>query len=238
MSQSPIESVTDAGERSGVRRGLMRGEIFEHATRLFSEQGYAGTSFQAIGDAVGLTRPALYHYFSSKEELLGKLVTDASNIAPDVELVSRQRDLPTAERLYALVRMMVRTQGEQRALCRLLLRLEAQLPEDIAEIRENNRMALMRSFTDVIEEGVASGELRKVNPRFAAFGLLGIVNWVPWWYTSEDEYDLGAASEELAEMAVRSLIADGARVLSHNPAEIVRSLRDDIARLEAALERI
>ena len=39
----------------------------EEATRLFADRGFAGTSLQDIADATGLTRPALYHYFGSKE---------------------------------------------------------------------------------------------------------------------------------------------------------------------------
>ena len=41
-------------------------EILEHATRLFAERGYDGTTLQDIADAIGITRPGLYNYISSK----------------------------------------------------------------------------------------------------------------------------------------------------------------------------
>ena len=53
--------------RSGVRRSLVEQEIYDHATRLFAVRGFAGTSFQDRSDAVGLTRPALYHSVSSMD---------------------------------------------------------------------------------------------------------------------------------------------------------------------------
>ena len=48
-------------------------EILEHATRLFAERGYDGTTLQDIADAIGITRPGLYNYISSKEQLLAAL---------------------------------------------------------------------------------------------------------------------------------------------------------------------
>ena len=46
------------------------------ATNLFAERGFAGTNLQDIAEATGLTRPALYHYFKSKESLLSRLVAE------------------------------------------------------------------------------------------------------------------------------------------------------------------
>src|SRR5580692_5418937 len=39
------------------------------ATRLFAERGFEGTSIQLIADAVGVSKPAVLHHFSSKEDL-------------------------------------------------------------------------------------------------------------------------------------------------------------------------
>jgi TetR/AcrR family transcriptional regulator, cholesterol catabolism regulator len=45
-------------------------EIIEGAARVFYVKGYDGTSMDDIADAVGLLKGSLYHYISSKEELL------------------------------------------------------------------------------------------------------------------------------------------------------------------------
>lgn len=49
-----------------------RDRIIDAAMRLFSEQGFRGTSVTQIEDAAGLAAGAggIYHYFRSKEELL------------------------------------------------------------------------------------------------------------------------------------------------------------------------
>jgi AcrR family transcriptional regulator len=47
-----------------------RGRLVDAAVDLFSAQGYDATSMRAIAEKVGVTKPALYHYFASKDDLL------------------------------------------------------------------------------------------------------------------------------------------------------------------------
>src|SRR5215475_6440813 len=52
----------------------IRAELFGHASRLFRQRGYAGTSIDDIMLAAGLTRGAFYAHFKSKEELFAQVV--------------------------------------------------------------------------------------------------------------------------------------------------------------------
>ncbi|WP_344317151.1 TetR/AcrR family transcriptional regulator [Acrocarpospora pleiomorpha] len=215
----------------------MQHEIFEQATRLFAERGFAGTSFQDIADAVGLTRPALYHYVKSKDDLLAKLVAEVTVVAAtDIAEVAQRTELSATERIRDIVRLMVRHQGEQGERFRLLLRSEADLPDSVAGSYAENRRAVLRSLTEVIEQGVAHGEFRPVTPTVAAFGTLGIVNWVAWWYHPGSQFDLDAICAELAEQAVHSLAAEQGRPASATPLDAVHSIRREIDRLEGLLK--
>lgn len=53
--------------------------IAKTAIRLFAENGYAGTSIRDIVEAAGVTKPVLYYYFKSKEELYRLLIHDIYN---------------------------------------------------------------------------------------------------------------------------------------------------------------
>jgi AcrR family transcriptional regulator len=236
QSRAAAEDDDAKPKKTGVRRGLVQQEIFDQATRLFAQRGYAGTSIQDIAEAVGLTRPALYHYVKSKDDLLAKLVAEVTVVAAtDIAKITERTELSATERLRTIVRHMVRHQGEQGERFRLLLRSEADLPESVAESYATNRRAVLRSITAVIEEGIAQGEFRPVTPAVAAFGTLGTVNWVAWWYRPGSPYDLDAICDELAEMAVHSLSGEQGRPASTTPLDVVRSVRREIDRLEGLL---
>lgn len=52
----------------------MRERIIDTAVQLFAERGFAGTSIRDITRPLGISNPALYHHFSSKDELLRQIV--------------------------------------------------------------------------------------------------------------------------------------------------------------------
>jgi AcrR family transcriptional regulator len=61
---------TKANERKKRVRRDRREEILQAASKLFSIQGFRGTSLASIATAVDLTEPGLLHYFPSKVHLL------------------------------------------------------------------------------------------------------------------------------------------------------------------------
>jgi AcrR family transcriptional regulator len=88
-----------------VSRVSRRDELLESAARLFMTKGYHATGVDEIGEAVGVTGPAMYRHFSNKQAILdavclhhidlllegiGKAVTDAD--APPEVLLRRLVD--------------------------------------------------------------------------------------------------------------------------------------------------
>ena len=221
----------------GVRRALVEQEIFNQATRLFAERGYAGTSIQDIADAVGLTRPALYYYFKGKDDLLERLVAEVTVVAAaDIAKIARRNELSATQRVREIVRFLTRHQGEQGERFRLLLRSEADLPDTIADSYDKNRRAVLRTLTEVIEQGVAHGEFRPIIPTIAALGMLGTVNWVAWWWHPDSRFDLDDVCAELAELVVHGLSAEQGRLPMTTPLDVVGSVRRELDRLEELLK--
>jgi AcrR family transcriptional regulator len=51
-----------------------REQLLQEATRVFLEQGYAGTSMDRVAVAAGVSKPTLYSYFQDKEGLFSELI--------------------------------------------------------------------------------------------------------------------------------------------------------------------
>lgn len=222
--------------RATMRRGLVEQEIYDQAANLFAERGFAGTSFQDIANAVGLTRPALYHYVRSKDELLAKLVAEITeDAAVGIAAEAARQDLDPAQKIRSIVAATVRRQGEQAARFRLLVRSEADLPPDVAATHAASRRAVLKSIAGVIGEGVEQGIFRAVDPRVAALGVLGMTNWVAWWYQPDGRDDLAQVCDELAELAVAGLRRKDDRRAAQSPAEAIGIVREELDRLERLL---
>jgi AcrR family transcriptional regulator len=58
-------------------RAQVRAEVKQAALRQLAESGPAGLSVSAIGKELGVSGPALYRYFASRDELVTDLVIDA-----------------------------------------------------------------------------------------------------------------------------------------------------------------
>jgi AcrR family transcriptional regulator len=221
----------------GPRRDLMESQIMEEATRLFADRGFAGTSLQDIADATGLTRPALYHYFGSKEDLLSRLVSELTEGPADELAEIRARTGTTATgRLRDMAFAVALRQASQPARFRALVRSEAELSEALSKVYDHGRRRVLKEFSSVIEEGVRGGEFRPVDPRIAALGVIGLCNWVAWWHRPGDQRADRGVADSLAEMAVASVVQHDARPTEAGGAARAQALlKEDVALLERFL---
>ncbi|MFN9612992.1 MAG: TetR/AcrR family transcriptional regulator [Hyphomonadaceae bacterium] len=94
LSTRPAVAAQDRAER-----------ILIEATRLFTENGYAGTRMSDIASAIGVTKPIVYRYFDSKQVLFEALVRRvlADQIEGACRLIDEHRG-PTKPLLNQLVR--------------------------------------------------------------------------------------------------------------------------------------
>ncbi|GGU09607.1 TetR/AcrR family transcriptional regulator [Nocardioides albus] len=88
-----------------------RDDILDHAARLFTTRGYAGTSTRDIAEAVGIRQSSLYYHFADKAEILSELLDQT--IRPTIDKVEEIESLAAEHGwetvLYVLVLVDVHT---------------------------------------------------------------------------------------------------------------------------------
>ena len=222
---------------SSSRRELVMSEILEHATRLFAERGYDGTTLQDIADAIGITRPGLYNYISSKEQLLAALVRDVSeNTAHIVRAVRLRNDLSSVEKLRVVVRALVLQRAGAPERFRVLDRTEAALPEGVAALHLKARREVLTEMRAIIKEGVSPGELRPRDARLAALSVIGMCNWVAWWFHPGSSHPAEPVADQLAQNAVDMLAyPEGTGRSATSPHRALQLARENLDYLERFL---
>jgi AcrR family transcriptional regulator len=213
-------------------------EIYSVATQLFATRGYANTSLQDIAQTLGLSRPALYHYISSKEDILAKLFVEfTESKANEYAGIIADAALDPAEKLRRMIGSTVRSIAEHPQRFRVLDQCENDLPDKLMKKHRAGKRAVRDAFITVIGEGHACGQFRQVDPARTAFALIGMCTWVAWWFTSTETTEVEATVRGITDLALHAVIADDVSAFSATPQGSINALRRQIDHLEALLPK-
>lgn len=179
-----------------------RQQILDTAAELFAQRGFHGVSVADLGAACGISGPALYKHFASKDAVLAEMLV---SISEQLLAVGRERAASTdspAAALEALVGWHVDFALRHRALIVVQDRDWESLPP---AAREQVRL-LQRQYVEVWAE-----QLRLLHPdlglgaaRATAHAAFGLINSTPHSGLLDD----AAMRDLLRAMAVRALRAD------------------------------
>jgi AcrR family transcriptional regulator len=150
-----------------------RERILDAAAEVFAERGFGGAGVDEIARRAGVNKAMLYYYVGDKAALFGEVVSASiGRISEAVTSSLAETDDP-CDRLRAIPRAFARTVRERPFLPQLMLREIAaggpNLPPHVLE-----RMAEVMGMTKaVLEDGLAKGAFRKVDPFVAHLILVG-----------------------------------------------------------------
>lgn len=160
-------------------------EIFEAATRIFREKGYHATSMQDIAEAVGLLKGSLYHYISSKQELLLRISEAGMRTATQAIEEVAHANLPPADKLrLAITRHIELITGNLDQATVFVMEARA-MEHDQRQQVASQRDHFERLFRGIIQEGVDAGVFRPVDVPLVTFALMGMQNWLIIWYRED-----------------------------------------------------
>lgn len=155
------------------------------ATRLFAEKGFEATSVQEIVQLAGVTKGALYHYFSAKDDLLYEVY--ARVLRMQTERLNRFADAPEPiqDRLRAASVDVVVTSIANLDDTKIFQRSMHQLSPDRQRAVREHRRRYHERFRSLIEEGQRSGVFRDdVSADLVVDFFFGSVHHLGSWYRS------------------------------------------------------
>ncbi|MGY1708442.1 TetR/AcrR family transcriptional regulator [Geodermatophilus sp. SYSU D00758] len=169
---------TDTALAVDAARPSRREQILRAAARLFAERGARAVGVDDVGAAVGVTGPAIYRHFASKDAMLAEMLLRISErlLAGGAERVAAAGADP-AEQLRSLIAFQVDFAVDNPALITVHDRdLGSLAPDDSARVRR-----LQRRYVEVWVAVLA-----RLHPgedaaacRARAHALFGLVNSTP-----------------------------------------------------------
>ena len=184
-----------------------RERILRAAAALFREKGVNGASMQDLATAVGVTKSSLYHHFASKQALLSEILELTVNRVDPILRKVASSGLSATERLHRAVETHIIELIRDQDNLTCFVEQGRYLEPAYMEAYKSKRDAYERSFRDIIDDGVTSGEFREVDVRLASMAILGMCNWMIHWYRPRGERKPAEIAEEFAKMAIAAIEA-------------------------------
>jgi len=221
-------------------RPLEAATVLEAAARVFRERGFGATSMADVARELGVSRPALYYYFPSKDAILASLVEAVTvSIAEQARsLAESPRECDPGARLHALVARHAGFIAAHASIFHVLQQSQPYLPAPLRTVNAQGKDAVLRSFEKVISAGVRRGTFRAVQPSVAALAVLGMCNGCASWFRPDGPMSADAVGELIADMAVASLALPGERAPRADLAEPLARARVALGRLNELIELI
>ncbi len=171
--------------------------IMDSAAALFAKVGYPNAKMQDIAQACGATKSMLYHYFTTKDELLNAMLTEhLERIIVSVdEAVSAST--PAKQRFAAFVLTYAQKSAQSRRRHVIAMNDVKFLPKAMQTPLRQLEKKVTDQVADLLREvnqGLPDGVYKPY-----AMMLLGMLNWTDYWFRP------GGAmkSDELCERITR-----------------------------------
>lgn len=189
-----------------------RERILRAAAGVLATQGYAKTHLKEISAAAGLKAPALYHYFPSREALIGEVLREGQ-VRVRTHVVQALREMAPGPdprtRVGALVAAHLEVQLELSDFALAAVRTLAHVPEEIRMYVEPEVERYHDVWRQLLEEAAASGDLRPgLDASVARMLAVGSLNWAAEWHTSGSP--LTPVVENATQLIARALFTDPA----------------------------
>lgn len=162
-------------------RDQKREAVLKTAAQLFCAQGFHNTTLADIARQLHITKPALYHYFSSKDEILQACVRECLAATEGEFKVASQLEGSGRERLEHFMTWYAENMTTVFGMC--LVRIaEQDLEPKAGDELHAAKSSVARRIRQLLEQGVADGSIAPCNPRVAVFTIAGALSWVGHWY--------------------------------------------------------
>ena len=186
--------------------------LLDAAVRVFARKGYHECRVGDIAEEAGVAHGLLYHYFSSKEELLETIFRDTWSLMLQTIASVQEPGESARESLRKVAAIVLRTWRNDPDLIRVMVREVTRSPHLQQEIEEiDQAFATLRG---IVDRGQETGEFRRdVDPVFAStvfYGALDevLTGWVMGQLPDGDD-DVARAEQTVVQVLCGGLEHQG-----------------------------
>ena len=167
----------------GQEKSLRKQMILDTAIKIFGQKGYRAATLDDVARDLGVSKPALYHYFSSKEKLLSEIYLQSLGRMFKTIHEAGNMDLSPPEKMRILVRRhLTEVVIGSLDMFWVFFSEENELPKREFEKIRKEKIKFTKVVMNIIEEGIDQGYFRQLDSMLMADAIIGMCNWLYRWY--------------------------------------------------------
>lgn len=195
MTSSPFP---DDAQRQAARQAK-RDAVLLAAVRMFNQRGFHATSLDDVAASLGISKPTIYHYLGTKDQVLLECVTFGLNQLLEAAEEARRKPGTGLARLRAFLISYAQVNMDDFGRCVIRTGDEMLSPESGGRFRYLKR-EIDTALRSLIREAIADGSMAPVDERIAAFTFAGALNWPARWFDPNGPETAQLVAEQMVDL--------------------------------------
>lgn len=177
------------------------------AAELFAEHGYGSVSMIEIANAAKLSKTSLYHYFETKEQILGTIVvTTISELNQFIANMVPATGAPE-DRLRACIEAQAFFFEQNQMSCKVLLTQLGSLTDlESRDAAVEWRVKYENFLSQIIQDGINQGRFDENMHASMIRAIMGSLYWLVRWYRPDSSTSAQQIASEYADLLLNGII--------------------------------
>lgn len=201
-ARKPVSPWVPSADREKVRISK-REAVLRTAAQVFNEKGYLASTLDEVAERLNVTKPTLYYYVRSKDEILYECVRIGLTMLQDAITEVGASGGSAVDKLVAAMHKYTEIVTMDFGMCVIRVGEDPLPPESQRKLRRI-KAAIDREFRELIRLGIEEGSIRPCDPKIAAFTLAGALSWIGRWYRPGGAW----SPDDIAKQCI-ALLANG-----------------------------
>jgi len=202
----PYKEETDMAEKTQTKRDT----ILEAAVRVFAEKGYYSSRTLDISTEAGVAYGSLYHYFSSKDDILLSIFRERWQVLLEKMAEINQAVSDPSEKILAIIDFIFRSYQHNSDMMKVLIMDVPRHSQFYSPENWKVYNAFLKNLADVFREGQEQGiYCREISPLIASYIIYGAVDMTIRQYVYNPEFNHEEFPIEQAKEQIVSVIKQG-----------------------------
>jgi AcrR family transcriptional regulator len=185
-------------------------KLIEVAMKLFSTNGFKGTSIRDIAKLTGMTISNIYYYFGSKYGLLLAILEYLSMGLQEELIKAAEAESDPIERFKWLVKAHLDQVGANEMSARLFFLDEEELSPAVNEINKKFQTGILNVYRSELQKLKDAGYIPNAHISVLAFHILGVIQWHLRWYREDGPLSFEQIKEEALNFILYGIVGDSA----------------------------